>query len=630
MKSLNLGILAHVDAGKTSLTEQILYNVGVIKKIGSVDNGDTTTDTMELEQQRGITIRSAVASFTLDDARINLVDTPGHPDFIAEVERTVSVLDGVILVISAVEGVQPQTRILMRTLQKLEIPTVIFINKIDRRGARYDSLLSDINQKLHVETVKMTDVQNVGTSHASAHPVKEDSADTQSLAAVPVFSGSAMTGAGIQQLINKLLLFLPPTDHPEDSPVSGSIFKIERNVAGEKITYLSLKSGKLHIREQLQIGDTRDKVTEILVYENGSLKKVDVLSAGEIGQLRGLVTAKIGDQIGIDNQNQSVHYFAPPTLETIIEPRSESDKGSLYVALEQLVEQDPLINMRREGDAIALSLFGEVQKEVIQDTLLRAYGLEVAFRETTTICVEKVVGKGSAVEFAPTSRVGEPELDKKVNQFLATVGLEVSPNDSSQKSTFTVATQAKGKMPLAFYTAVEETVLETLQQGLHGWQVTCCSVTLTHAGYWPRQSSSHGGFDKNISSTARDFRYLTPLVLIDALKAAGTQVCEPVENFTLHVPESVMGEVFPVLSKLRTVIQLTMPSVSGSVITGTIPAHAVAQLQTLLPDLTNGEGTLEHDFNCYQPITRKLQARTRSDNNPTNRREYLLNILNKK
>ena len=630
MKSLNLGILAHVDAGKTSLTEQILYNVGVIKKIGSVDNGDTTTDTMELEQQRGITIRSAVASFTLDDARINLVDTPGHPDFIAEVERTVSVLDGVILVISAVEGVQPQTRILMRTLQKLEIPTVIFINKIDRRGARYDSLLSDINQKLQIETVKMTDVQNVGTSHASAHPVKEDSADTQSLAAVPVFSGSAMTGAGIQQLINKLLLFLPPTDHPEDSPVSGSIFKIERNVAGEKITYLSLKSGKLHIREQLQIGDTRDKVTEILVYENGSLKKVDVLSAGEIGQLRGLVTAKIGDQIGIDKQKQSGHHFAPPTLETIIEPQSETDKGSLYVALEQLAEQDPLINMRREGNLIALSLFGEVQKEVIQHTLLRSYGLRVTFCETTTIYVEKVVGEGSAVEFAPKSRVGEPELDIKVNQFLATVGLKVSPNDSSQNPVFTIANQAKGKMPHAFYTAVEETVLETLQQGLQGWQVTYCSVTLTHAGFWPRQSSSHGGFDKNMSSTARDFRHLTPLVLIDALKAAKTQICEPAESFTLHVPDSALGEVFPVLSKLRTAIELTVPSEAGSVITGTIPTQAISALQTMLPDISNGEGTLEHSFNCYLPVTDNPKIRTRTDNNPTNRREYLLNIINKK
>src|SRR4026208_354724 len=135
MRTLNLGIVAHVDAGKTSLTERLLYAVGVIDEIGSVDAGNTQTDTMALERQRGITIKSAVVSFAPGDAMVNLIDTPGHPDFIAEVERVLSVLDGAVLVISAVEGVQPQTRILMRALQRLRIPTLMFINKIDRPGA---------------------------------------------------------------------------------------------------------------------------------------------------------------------------------------------------------------------------------------------------------------------------------------------------------------------------------------------------------------------------------------------------------------------------------------------------------------------------------------------------------------
>src|SRR5438477_10438734 len=148
MRILNLGILAHVDAGKTTLTERLLYAAGVIDEIGSVDDGSTQTDFLPLERQRGITIKSAVVSFVIDDATVNLIDTPGHPDFIAEVERVLNLLDGAVLVISAVEGVQAQTRVLMRALQRLRVPTLLFVNKVDRRGARYGSVLDRLRAPL--------------------------------------------------------------------------------------------------------------------------------------------------------------------------------------------------------------------------------------------------------------------------------------------------------------------------------------------------------------------------------------------------------------------------------------------------------------------------------------------------
>src|SRR5205814_514693 len=148
MRTLNLGILAHVDAGKTTLTERLLYAAGVIDQIGSVDKGSTQTDTLALERQRGITIKSAVVSFVVDDVTVNLIDTPGHPDFIAEVDRALSVLDGAVMVISAVEGVQPQTRILMRALQRLRVPTLIFVNKVDRAGADEERVLQEIAGRL--------------------------------------------------------------------------------------------------------------------------------------------------------------------------------------------------------------------------------------------------------------------------------------------------------------------------------------------------------------------------------------------------------------------------------------------------------------------------------------------------
>ena len=166
-RTLNLGILAHVDAGKTTLTERLLYSAGVIDEVGSVDKGTTRTDSLALEQQRGITIKSAVVSFPIDDVTVNLIDTPGHPDFIAEVERVLNVLDGCVLVLSAVEGVQPQTRILMRALQRLEVPTLLFVNKIDRVGADPERVLDEIEQRLTPDVVPMGSADGLGTRAAS-------------------------------------------------------------------------------------------------------------------------------------------------------------------------------------------------------------------------------------------------------------------------------------------------------------------------------------------------------------------------------------------------------------------------------------------------------------------------------
>ena len=239
-RTLNLGIVAHVDAGKTSLTERLLYDAGVIDEIGSVDDGSTQTDSSDLERRRGITIRSAVVSFTIgsgaEAVTVNLIDTPGHPDFIAEVERVLGVLDGAVLVLSAVEGVQAQTRVLMRTLQRLRIPTLLFVNKIDRAGADADRVLADIARRLTPAAVAMVTVRGVGTRAAAVVPHGPgDAGFTARLAEVlaehddallaayvdgelpfgrlrrelaaqvaraqvhPVFVGSAITGAGVDR-----------------------------------------------------------------------------------------------------------------------------------------------------------------------------------------------------------------------------------------------------------------------------------------------------------------------------------------------------------------------------------------------------------------------------------------------
>src|SRR5919205_2057732 len=275
MRTLNLGILAHVDAGKTTLTERLLFAAGVIDEIGRVDDGSTQTDSLPLERQRGITIKSAVVSFRIGDATVNLIDTPGHPDFIAEVERVLSVLDGAVLVISAVEGVQPQTTLLMRALQRLRVPTLLFVNKIDRRGADGERVLEEIAARLTPAIVAMGSVGDEGERAASFAPfgAADEELVAQSRAGElhPVFFGSALTGAGVEGLRPAIAELLPAEAGDADGPVSGSVFKIERGPAGEKIAYVRMFSGTLRIRDRTRFGkDEEGKVTAIGVFEHGS------------------------------------------------------------------------------------------------------------------------------------------------------------------------------------------------------------------------------------------------------------------------------------------------------------------------------------------------------------------------
>ncbi|MFF4272563.1 GTP-binding protein [Streptomyces sp. NPDC001536] len=648
MHLLNLGILAHVDAGKTSLTERLLHSVGVIDEIGSVDAGSTQTDSLALERQRGITIKSAVVSFAVDDVTVNLIDTPGHPDFIAEVERVLGVLDGAVLVVSAVEGVQAQTRVLMRTLQRLGIPTLIFVNKIDRRGARYDGVLRALSERLTPAVVPMGRAVGLGTREAAFVPdrvpvdVLADHDDellaayvegtltqdrvraalvarTRQGLAHPVFFGSAVTGAGVPELIAGIKELLPRADGDPDGPVSGTVFKVERGPAGEKVAYARMFSGTLRTRDHVHFGESQaeGRITAVSVFDHGTDIREDAVPAGRIARLWGLAEVRIGDAIGEPRKTHG-HFFAPPTLETVVVPGPDTDRRALHLALGRLAEQDPLIGLRHDEvrQETSVSLYGEVQKEVIQATLAEEFGLTVDFRETTPLCIERPAGTGAAAEF----------IKKDANPFLATVGLRVDPAPAGSGVAFRLEVEL-GAMPYAFFKAVEDTVRETLGQGLNGWQVTDCTVTMTHSGYWPRQSHAHQGFDKSMSSTGADFRGLTPLVLIEALRRAGSQVYEPMHRFRIEAPADTLGALLPVLAASGAVPQTTETRGDLCVLEGAVPAARVHGLEQRLPGLTRGEGELESGFDHYAPVVRgDVPSRPRTDHNPLNRKEYLLNV----
>ncbi|WP_020521069.1 GTP-binding protein [Catelliglobosispora koreensis] len=607
-RTLNLGILAHVDAGKTSLTERLLFNAGVIREIGSVDAGNTQTDSLALERQRGITIKAAVATFHIKDTTVNLIDTPGHPDFIAEVERVLTVLDGAVLVISAVEGVQAQTRILMRTLKRLNIPTLIFINKIDRAGADVSGTLKAIKERLTPDvatTQNQEELLNVLSYHddqltknyLSGQPLDI----SQSLATLtkqarihPVYTGSAITGEGITELEEAIATLLPAEAGDPGAPAQGTVFKVERGQNGEKIAYVRMFAGTIRVRDRL--GDF-GKVTRM---------SPDGLSAGQIGKLWGLSGIRIGDSIGMPKAQQR-HHFAPPTLETVIQA---SDSNALHTAMTQLAEQDPLINLRQDGDQLSVSLYGEVQKEVIQATLACDFGVDVTFRETTTICQEHLVGTGEALEL----------IYKDPNPFLATVGLRVEPSKKHHGIHVKLDVPVE-HMPLflfrttdEFRLALEETVRETLAQGLYGWQVSDCLVTLTHSGY------------QSPGTTPGDYRKLVPLVLMAALRQAGTTVGEPVHHFRLDGPSDLLGPALRALAQLNAVPQTPVLTKTTYVVEGEISAGLIHQLQQRVPGLTRGEGVLESQFSRYRKVHGTPPVRARTDHNPLNRKEYLMHL----
>ncbi|RPF30000.1 ribosomal protection tetracycline resistance protein [Streptomyces sp. Ag109_G2-6] len=646
-RTLNLGILAHVDAGKTSLTERLLYAAGVIDEIGSVDAGNTQADSLEMERRRGITIKSAVVNFPLGSGEsavsVNLIDTPGHPDFIAEVERVLGVLDGAVLVVSAVEGVQPQTRVLMRTLKRLSIPTLLFVNKADRPGADDARVLREIERELAVPVIRMGRVTaGIGTKaarisastggdeaytrhlldvltthdddllgayldHGTSLPYARLrtalAAQTRTARVYPVYVGSAITGAGIDGLVEGIGELLPAAHGDPHGPLSARVFKVERGQGGERIAYVRLFSGELGARAHVPVSGTRHKVTELAVFDRGKAVRRPVARAGQIATLRGLPTVRIGDVVGREPEGRPYgRVFAAPTLESVVVPADPERTGDLHTALAQLAEQDPLIGLRQDPDGgePSVSLYGEVQKEVLAATLAEEYGITVSFRETTPICVERVTGTGAAYEV----------LDHEGNPFLATVGLRVEPAPVGSGVVFRREVEL-GSLPLGYMRAVEETVYATLRQGLSGWQVPDCAVTMTHSGFC------------SIRSTAGEFRALTPLVLMAALRQAGTVVHEPVHRFRLEFSQDAYPAV--ALALARHGAQPGTPVAVGDayLVEGHLPADRVHGLERELPELTSGTGVLETAFAHYRP-SRTPRVRERSDHNPLNREEYLL------
>ncbi|MFE5329208.1 GTP-binding protein [Embleya sp. NPDC056575] len=657
MNHLNIGILAHVDAGKTSLTERLLFDAGVISRVGSVDAGSTQTDSLDLERRRGITIRSAVVAFRVDDLQVNVIDTPGHSDFVAEVERALRVLDGAVLVVSAVEGVQARTRVLMRSLARLRIPVLVFVNKIDRMGARYREVRAALAAELGPGCVAMGSVAGIGTADARFAPfdvgdpgfaerlaeafadhgesfvdaylddrvvvtaadyTRELRRQVREARVYPVFFGSALNGEGVEHLVRGIAAWLPRVEAAAgQEPLRAVVLKIERGRAGEKIAYVRTWSGVLRAREAVAlfrrehgggVVESTVRASGVQVFDRGTAVRDADATAGTIAKVRGLAQARVGDQLGSADGLPRTGLFAPPTLESEVTPGHPGERPALYAALQRMAEEDPMIDVRGDesSGAISVRLYGEVQKEVIGSTLAEEFGLRVAFAESRPLYFERPVGVGEAVE--------EMDADGPT-YFWATVGVRVEPAPPGSGIELRLGVEL-GALPLAFHRAIEESARRTLRQGLYGWEVLDCTVTLTRTGYFSPVSA------------AGDFRSVTPLVVADALRRAGTRVFEPTHRFEVETPADCLGVVLSALSAARAVPEEQVARGDRFLVRGSLPAAMVHGVTGRLPGLTRGEGVLVSEFEGYRPFGgRTVPRRERAGADPYDRERYMLQSL---
>jgi ribosomal protection tetracycline resistance protein len=650
MRTLNLGILAHVDAGKTTLTEQLLYTAGAIDHVGTVDSGTTQTDSLDLERERGITIRSAVASFLLGDLAVNLVDTPGHPDFIAEVERVLGVLDGAVLVVSAVEGVQPQTPLLFRALQRLRVPTLVFVNKVDRAGADPEAVVAAMRRRLArgvvpaeprtdadrealVETLAEHDEAILGAYVDDGRPLRDERlrdalrVQTRQVVAHPVFFGAAARGLGIEPLLAGIDEFLTGEPGDPEAAVSGRVFKIERSTSGERVAYVRMFAGSLRARQRVAVGGGRvAKPTSIRVFAPPGAPRRDALAPGEMATVRGLGPVRVGDAIGEAPPGEAeTARFPRPALEAVVVARQPDQQGSLRAALNQLAEQDPLIDVRQDDHRheIAVSLYGEVQKEVIQATLERDYGIEADFRATTEVCIERPARIGEAEEVirakTKTNITGRSSPDS-TNPFMATLAVRIEPAaiGSDIEVRFEVEPRLVPlylfKTPDVFRMQLTVYAREALTEGLAGWQVTDCRVTVTDCGY------------RSPSTSAADYRRLMELVVARALARAGTWVCAPLADLSLEMPASAAPGVLACLGRLggRVTGQFSANGLTRA--SAVLPVAHVRTLQHQLPGLSMGEGILESRPGGYVPIGEDPPIRTRSRPSPLDREAWMASL----
>ena len=583
MKRLTLGILAHVDSGKTTLSEGLLYTAGVLRKPGRVDHGDAFLDTDAIEKERGITIFSKQARIVLPDLELTLLDTPGHVDFSAEMERTLSVLDYAVLVVSGAEGIQSHTETLWKLLKHAGVPVFVFVNKMDISYRSHAELMTELQERFSPACVDLT-VQDEAFLEAVGscdevlmeQVLTEGCVQTEDVAhavrqrhVFPCLFGSALRMDGISEFLELVKTYTLPL--PEHGEFGGKVFKIAEDEQGRRLTFLKVTGGVLHVRDMLS-GTAQDgsaweeKVSQIRLYSGIRFTQADAVYPGVVCAVTGLEHTYPGE--GLGTETDAAAPVLEPILRYAVSLPQETPVHTALMALRKLEQEDPMLHVQFQGQEIHVLLMGEIQLAVLQHLLMERFSIRaeflpagVAYKETIA---NRVEGMG---HYEPLRHYAE-------------VRLLLEPGKPGSGLVFGSVCRED-----ALDRNWQRLILSHLQEKTHlgvltGSPITDMKITLT-AGRAHKKHTEGG-----------DFRQATYRAVRQGLMQAESVLLEPWYQFRLEVPAETLGRALTDLQ--RKGAKLSPPYMNGAfqVVEGSAPAAVMMQYRTHVMDYTRGRGRL--------------------------------------
>ena len=612
----NIGILAHVDAGKTTLTESFLYLGGIIGSPGNVDKGTAQSDFLDIEKERGISVRSATSTFYWKDVQINLIDTPGHIDFSADVERSLRILDAAILVVSAVEGVQAHTENIWLALKENRIPTIIFINKIDRIGADTQRVINEIKKDLSEDIVVLQQSKNDGEPDANIIDCwNENNIDeevTESIAnqdddilekylddqeipfsqlddelkraagnfeLIPIMMGAAKNLIGVKELLDAIVSYMPTAVGNEEEPFSALVFRIDYDKKLGKICGIKVYNGQLSAKEIIKNStqDKNEKVNQIKRYKAGKFKDCTTIGAGDIAAVFGLSNARIGDILGSGELVPDEVELNSPLLTVQVKAENDNEYPTLAEALGILSAEDPALEFEwlREDKELHVKIMGWIQIEVIEKTLEHRFNIKAKFDDPTVIYKEspKTIAEGFARYWMPKPcwaiiklkiEPGEPGSGVVYSS-------EVSVNDIQKK----------------YQNEVERTINKALKQGIKGWEVTDLKITLIE------------GEDHTVHSNPGDFIIATPMAIMNGLVNSDTKFLEPTIWFRITAPDELLGAVTSDIINMRGTFESPMILNGKFTFEGIMPVSSSMDYPVKLSSRSGGKAKIKTRFHSY-------------------------------
>ena len=609
----NIGIFAHVDAGKTTLTEQLLLKAGAIRSAGSVDSGTAHTDSLPVERKRGISVRAACVRLNWQGETIHLIDTPGHTDFSAEIERSLWALDGAVMVVSGAEGVQPQTELLFEALRAQELPLFFFINKMDREGADAARVTAQIRRRLTDRAAMLSEPEKLlelvcdTDDELMERYLTEGSLPEAEIlsrlpglarkgAWFPVLTGSALQGEGIENVLDAILQYLPPPGTARPG-LCGVAFAAESDRQLGRGLWIRLYGGRLENRAEITLPGRMDlrtgeksevqcKITQIRGVDG---EDTGSLQAGEIGVVYGLGTVKVGQVIGDASllpRRVQPGALRTPLTTVRVETADAQQQKALADACRILADEDPLLQTRfdRSTGELRIDAMGTIQLEILQDTLKTRFGLDAAFTSPTVIYRETI-----AREAEGFCAYTMPKPCWAILKFL------IRPGSRGSGVRFRSEVSPRDILP-RYQHQVEQALPLALAQGRLGWQVTDVDITLI------------GGGHHLIHTHPLDFIVATPWAIQDGLRRGGSVLLEPVSEILFRIPPEFTGRIMSDVNAMRGEVREVKNEEDYASVLALVPAAESMDYPTRLAQITGGRGGMRVKLHGYRECPPELGA----------------------